>query len=342
MSASNGDRFTGLNDPGPGGHWSAEPDDSGDHDDVGHYDHGPQLDTGFADDGYQDATGYRPTPAPTLAAERPPLERPTLERSPLDPPSIELPPPPAPWRRSRRQRSEFVGDVEAAQLRNRLSMAPDRIAEPPPSEPPATASSSAGAWRIGGAAAVVVLGVGGYLWAHASNPAAASHGDIERVAAPGAVLGAANGGPPIAPASFEPRPAAPAEPPPPAIAVRSAAIAPAPDADTSPVAKAAPAAPPRRANAAEIAMMMRQGERFMANSDVSGARLVFQRAAEAGEPAAALALAETYDPVVMGAAGARAGLIPDVGAARGWYEKAKDLGSTIASDRLARLDQFDQ
>lgn len=316
MSASNGELYTGLNGRGsaPADRW---PKHDGYHDaerdDYGHHDAGPH-DAGQHD--YQAA----PEPGTGDAAQR------------------------APWKRKRHRR-EFAGDVAAAELRTRLSMAPDRIAEPPPSNE--TSDASYGAWRMTGAAAVVVLGVGGYLWVHASNTAAASR-DIVPVAAsagPAPTLFVTpRGEAQFAPATFESQPLAREMPiqPPPAVTTRSAAIAlPPPVAaeQTATVAKAPPAAQVRRANAAEIAMMMKQGERFMANSDVSGARLVFQRAAEAGEPAAALALAETYDPLVLGATGARAGLIPDVAAARGWYERARALGSPTASDRLARIDQ---
>jgi TPR repeat protein len=48
---------------------------------------------------------------------------------------------------------------------------------------------------------------------------------------------------------------------------------------------------------------------------------------------AAFALAETYDPLVL----AKGGVPPDVVVARAWYEKARDLGSTTASERLERL-----
>lgn len=89
-------------------------------------------------------------------------------------------------------------------------------------------------------------------------------------------------------------------------------------------------------------MLMKQGELFMANADVSGARLIFRRAAEAGDAAAALALAETYDPLMLGKSAATAGIISDIAVARSWYERARDLGSTVAGERIARLAQLRQ
>jgi hypothetical protein len=90
---------------------------------------------------------------------------------------------------------------------------------------------------------------------------------------------------------------------------------------------------PRQHDAAEIAQMVKKGGELIANGDIAAARLMYQRAAEAGEAAAALSLAETYDPMAI----ARGGITPDVVLAHFWYEKAKDLGSTVAPERLQRL-----
>jgi TPR repeat protein len=94
------------------------------------------------------------------------------------------------------------------------------------------------------------------------------------------------------------------------------------------------AAPPPRAIGEQIALWVKRGEDFTAAGDFASARLVFQRAAEAGDAKAALMLAETYDPNIL-----RAGVAPDTAMARLWYEKAKDLGSPEAQRRLERLDQ---
>jgi hypothetical protein len=91
------------------------------------------------------------------------------------------------------------------------------------------------------------------------------------------------------------------------------------------------------AAAAEVALMMKNGTQLMANGDIAAARMMFQRAAEAGEAAAAFALAETYDPLVLKKLGARGGITSDVAQAQSWYEKARDLGSTAAPERLERL-----
>jgi hypothetical protein len=86
----------------------------------------------------------------------------------------------------------------------------------------------------------------------------------------------------------------------------------------------------------EIKLFMKQGEQFIAAGDVVTARIVFQRAAEAGDANAPMALGATYDPTVLAKLGV-AGLGADVEKARTWYQKAESLGSTEATRRLAIL-----
>ena len=86
----------------------------------------------------------------------------------------------------------------------------------------------------------------------------------------------------------------------------------------------------------EIKLLMEQGQQFIAAGDVVTARMVFQRAAEAGDADAAVALGGTYDPIVFARLGV-AGLGADVEKARTWYQKAESLGSAEATRRLAIL-----
>jgi len=92
----------------------------------------------------------------------------------------------------------------------------------------------------------------------------------------------------------------------------------------------------RQLDADEIATLIRRGEEFIANGDLAAARLMLQRAAEAGDARAALALAGTYDPNVLEQLGVK-GFAPDIALAQAWYEKAKDFGSADAPQRLERL-----
>jgi hypothetical protein len=98
--------------------------------------------------------------------------------------------------------------------------------------------------------------------------------------------------------------------------------------------RSAPAKPqPRSHDTAEIAQIVKRGEELMAIGDVAAARLMYQRAAEVGDAAAAFKLAETFDPLVY----AKGGIAPDVQLAMTWYAKAKDLGSIQAPERLDKL-----
>jgi hypothetical protein len=92
----------------------------------------------------------------------------------------------------------------------------------------------------------------------------------------------------------------------------------------------------RRLDPADIKLLMKQGEQYAAAGDLATARLAFQRAAEAGDATAALAMGATYDPIVLAKVGV-VGLSADVGKARTWYEKAKEFGSPEASRRLELL-----
>ena len=70
--------------------------------------------------------------------------------------------------------------------------------------------------------------------------------------------------------------------------------------------------------------------------DIAAARLMLRRAAEAHNARAALALAATYDPLVLKKIGAF-GVSPDIATARRWYEKAQEYGSAEAPRRLELL-----
>jgi len=86
----------------------------------------------------------------------------------------------------------------------------------------------------------------------------------------------------------------------------------------------------------EIEILLKQGEDFVSVGDFASARLVFRRVWEANDMRGALALAATYDPIVLAKIGAK-GATPDVAKAREWYVKARDLGSPDAAPRLEAL-----
>ena len=109
-----------------------------------------------------------------------------------------------------------------------------------------------------------------------------------------------------------------------------------------PVAAAKPAPEPvsqpapRALDAKEVTVLLQRGAELIANGNIVAGRLIYKRAAEAGEPHAAFALAETYDPLVLQRLGVK-GLAADVAMAQSWYEKARALGSTEAHGRLQML-----
>lgn len=86
----------------------------------------------------------------------------------------------------------------------------------------------------------------------------------------------------------------------------------------------------------ELALLLRRGRDMLKLGDISGARLVLRRAAEAGSPDAALMLASTFDPIVLRELGAL-GFASDLNQALSWYEQALALGSSEAKPRLDRL-----
>jgi SAM domain (Sterile alpha motif) len=83
----------------------------------------------------------------------------------------------------------------------------------------------------------------------------------------------------------------------------------------------------------EVVLLIKRGEDFITSGDLSSARLVLQRAAEAGDMQAALALAGTFDPNLLAK-----GFAADVVMARFWYERATQFGSTEAQRRLEQLE----
>jgi TPR repeat protein len=122
--------------------------------------------------------------------------------------------------------------------------------------------------------------------------------------------------------------------PPPAVAP-PANVAPEAVAPSKPVRAADP--PVRILDTEEIALLVKQGEQFVATGDFVTARLMFQRAAQAGDATAAMALAATYDPLMLAKLGA-VGVSGDVEKARSWYQKAENLGASEATRRLSLLE----
>ncbi len=86
----------------------------------------------------------------------------------------------------------------------------------------------------------------------------------------------------------------------------------------------------------ELKFLTGQGEQFALAGDLVTARVLFQRAAEAGDATAAMALGATYDPNVLAKLGV-IGMGADVEKARSWYQKAESQGSAQATRLLQAL-----
>jgi TPR repeat protein len=106
-----------------------------------------------------------------------------------------------------------------------------------------------------------------------------------------------------------------------------------------PVAVAAPPEPPPPVKTLDpdtLAGLMARARSLMSVGDIAAARLLLERAANAQDATAAFVLAQTYDPAVLGTKDTRS-ITADAAAARDWYRKAAQLGSTEARQRLTQL-----
>lgn len=96
------------------------------------------------------------------------------------------------------------------------------------------------------------------------------------------------------------------------------------------------AASPATLDAETLAALMTRAKRLLALGDISAARLLLERAANAQDATAAFLLALTYDPAVLGMRDTRS-ITPDPVLARDWYCKAASFGSPEAQQHLTQL-----
>jgi len=193
--------------------------------------------------------------------------------------------------------------------------APSPVSSADPVSAPAISSPAAPRKRRGlvplAGTVVLALGAAGFFLLvpqHGAPPGPPPTPQVVALAAP-------------APAVIAPAPAPPAAPPAP---VAAPAPAPAP-------AKPLPAIAPE-----EMAELMARGNQMLATGDIAAARLFFERAAQGGNAAAALAAGKTYDPLFLEAAHAR-GIRGDPVAAARWYRQASAGGDPEADGLMKRL-----
>jgi hypothetical protein len=262
----------------------------------------------------------------------------------------EVPDPP--WKRKSRGEL-FEGDVAIVELRSRLALESERV--PEPAVPLSTDPTFSGVLRLmsGVATAAAVAGIAGYLWAFKLStkmpeltPASGQANILPALPTPVASLKTSNRDfdPPAAArtASVGLAPVDTSGTANPVTSVDAAQrpLLPTPRQTASP--SVAPRPPVATEDASVIAAKMKIGVELMTYGEVTAARAMFQRVAEAGDAAGAFALAETYDPLVLGGLRLRERIMPDAALARTWYERARDLGSPEARDRISRLAQLPQ
>jgi len=109
-----------------------------------------------------------------------------------------------------------------------------------------------------------------------------------------------------------------------------AAATPAPPSPPDPVK------PAQSRPSEETRQFVAKARAFIAQGDVTTARLFLERAADHGDAEASFALGETYDPLVLTRWKAR-GVSPDIDKARALYARALQGGVVDASKRLAEL-----
>jgi TPR repeat protein len=135
-----------------------------------------------------------------------------------------------------------------------------------------------------------------------------------------------------------PAPEMPAQAAPPVRRAPVETIAALPPSVVAPKPPASPPASVPSAGREEIAMLLARGRKYLADGDVSAARLVLRRAAESGDGQAALALGGTYDPNVLRELGV-VSFASDPAQARAWYQRAAALGAPDAPRRIEQLAQ---
>jgi hypothetical protein len=297
---------------------------------------------------------------PRLANSRPPDGRPPLpprHREPAPPRKLTLP------------KGSFEGDVAIKDLRERMARAPDLLPKPPMRDDGRSAFGMVGRFVILGTMAAAAC-----VWTSTprdqpvdSGITLAAYGKPAAGEEPGAAPALDNTGinaassnrpaifrsPPVQATAgmMQPGDEAPPADGPQVLAPVSWSTS---DAYTGDAVVSAPAnkaslrrspaaiqtAPStlQRINDEETATGLASDRTFLIIGDVTAARLAFRRAAESGDAQASLALGGTFDPLVLKNLGA-VGVTADPAQARSWYQKAAELGSPYASQRLNQLAQ---
>ena len=249
-----------------------------------------------------------------------------------------LPPASRLGERRKRRETPFEGDLAIMELRERPTLDPAAVPEPPRER----GSSASLLARVAGAAGLAALAAFFMVGTAPLSLAVKAEGDNApslwaRFTGKTARPSASEAAPVAAPlaerfAAMQPADASPI----PARAVQTVAIQVAPPEPVPEARSSAAPASRRMIDQDEIAILYRRSQDLITQGDIAGGRLLLTRAAEAGDARAALALGATYDVAVLGKL-AVLGVVADAGKAKAWYAKAAELGSGEAVKRLEVL-----
>lgn len=265
-----------------------------------------------------------------------------------------LPPASQVNRRSRWRDRPFEGDLAAVRLRERPTLDPVAVPEPPARERGGSLGLMArvvGAVGLAALAAFFMVGTAPLSLAVKAEGDGAPTSFWSRFSFVAPVTNRQQVALNTRPAAEEPAPPAPAAavaPAAPTVSERFPDVPQAPPAPLPVQTVAVPVEPPapppapapslRSLSRDEIASLYRRGEELVAQGDIASARLLLARAAEAGDARSTLALGATYDPTMLTKLGVL-GVAADAAQARAWYAKAAEFGSSEASRRLEQLAQ---
>jgi hypothetical protein len=114
------------------------------------------------------------------------------------------------------------------------------------------------------------------------------------------------------------------------------AVAPAPVSASTNPNRTIPDFVTRQLDRGELASMLQRANDFIKSGDLSSARLLLERGAQAGDARATLTLAGTFDPNVLKTLDFQEG-VADIAMARLWYDRAQRLDAAEAQRRLQEL-----
>jgi hypothetical protein len=136
------------------------------------------------------------------------------------------------------------------------------------------------------------------------------------------------------PVQTEPGAAIPPGAPPTEVAAMAAAASPPATQATEPTPGREPVSAKLRLPPEEVIALLARGDSFLARKDISSARLLYERAADAGDGRAALKLGRTFDPAFLYFS--QVAVRGDRAVAEFWYRRARELGEPGVEIRQGR------